>query len=153
MACLLLLTLLASMASAETVTVRVDFSNFDEALLQTPTSGEGYHEFEVEKGVSFLAFQEDSLKKEFPELSEFGKSPETAFAFTNSLGALFDGAYQIIGDISEEAEGNPVVYLWLGMDYMKALAETEDPEYYVYVLLDEEYTEVMETAREDASRS
>lgn len=116
-----LLFLFVALAQAETVTVRLDFSRFDQTLLQTPRSGGSYHDFaQVDANTTIMHFQEFILKEAFPELSEFGKSAEKVLAYTDQNGLLYDGVTDTVGSIaSRVGESTVVLFIWEGMYYLQ----------------------------------
>jgi len=99
----------------------LDFSRFNQAVLQTPLTGGYYYDFEfVDAGMSFLNFQEDVLKNAFPELGEYGTSPETVLAYTDANGLLYDGFQDVIGSVAQRPDPSTVVfYIWEGMRYLQ----------------------------------
>lgn len=137
-----LLLMVTAFASAETITVRLDFSRFDQALLQTPLTGKNYYDFEaVDTDTSIMHFQEFILKEKFPELCDYGKSAETVLAYTDANGLLYDGVEDVVGLIADRINQNTVVlYIWEGMRYLqwvqggKPILETDT---FVYNLLPE----------------
>jgi hypothetical protein len=138
----LLLLTIAALANAETVTVRLDFSRFNQAELQTPLTGKNYYDFElVDADTSIMRFQEFILKDKFPELRNYGTSAETVLAYTDANGLLYDGVEDVVGLIADRANQNTVIlYLWEGMRYLqwmqggRPVLETDS---FVYNLLPE----------------
>jgi len=107
-------------ATAETLTVRLDFSRFNQAALQTPLTGKNYFDFEhVDADTTFIDFQERVLKAHFPELRVYGVSPETVLAFTDANGLLYDG-FGVVGLVAQRPDPATVVfYIWEGMRYLQ----------------------------------
>lgn len=141
---LLLLTALPTHAESETVTVRLDFSRFNRAVLTTPLSGRDYHDFEqVDADTTIMIFQEFILKEAFPELSEYGKSAEKVLAYTDRNGLLYDGVHDTVGSIADrlpEDEGVVMLYLWEGMHYLQwsqGGKPIQDSDAFVYNFLEE----------------
>lgn len=108
-------------AEAETVTVRLDFTRFNQSFLQTPLTGNNYYDFEnVDVQTSIMHFQEFILKEAFPELSEFGKSAEKVLAYTDQNGLLYDGVTDTVSTITDRVDEHTVtLYLWEGMYYLQ----------------------------------
>lgn len=111
----------ASSAAAETLTVRLDFSRFNQAILQTPLTGKNYYDFQaVDADTSIMHFQEFILKEKFPEFRGYGTSPETVLAYTDADGLLYDGVRDVVGRIADRPDVTTVVlYIWEGMRYLQ----------------------------------
>jgi len=137
-----LFPLVAAASAAETVTVRLDFSRFNQAVLETPLTGRNYYDFElVDAHASIMHFQEFILKEKFPELRGYGTSAETVLAYTDANGLLYDGVESAVGRIADRADPNTVIlYLWEGMRYLQwqqGGRAVQDSDVFVYKLLTE----------------
>ena len=126
----------------ETVTVRLDFSRFNQSVLATSLSGRNYYDFsDVDGYTTIMEFQEFILKETFPELSEYGRSAEKVLAYTDQRGLLYDGVHDVVGSIADRIDNETVIlYLWEGMQYMRWTQggrAVTDTDAFVYTLLEE----------------